>query len=212
MDELVVALGAIAAFVVGRRWYRSVDKAREPTLIADLAEGPARVVGRARRRGQMMRAPVTGKACLCYRLLIEMKVASLRWEVLVDEVELPRFSIQDPTGEILVDTSGPIELGIPPAAFGSTGFLGGGRLEHWRVVRRIVAARSSALTSLLATYRFEESIVRLDETISIEGLVSREPAPEGERPTLRAPPELIMFRGTAEEPLAITKSGLSRPD
>jgi hypothetical protein len=79
------------------------------------------------------------------------------------------------------------------------------------VVRRIVAARTNPLAILLCGFRFEESIVGIDQTISVEGLVSREPAPEGERATLRGPPELMMFRGTAEVPVVISKRGLSRP-
>ena len=51
--------------------------------------------------------------------------------------------------------------------------------------------------------RYEEAVLRDGETVSIGGHGVRQVSPEEQSANRRAPPEWLVLRGTAEEPLLI---------
>jgi hypothetical protein len=131
------------------------------------------------------------------------RIRSKSWQLVIEDSEVSSFAVGDDTGEALVDTSSPLELALVPDAYGSEELFRRGRPEHMRLVRRLVRERDGAI-GFFETFRFHEGIIEVDQLISVGGLAAREPAPDGERPTPRAAPERLVFRGTDEEPLAIS--------
>jgi hypothetical protein len=214
MNAYVALLAGFAAFVVWRSLYRDFmagprqinrDLARRPpTQIADITEGPVRVIGRARAIGERLTAPVTGRPCVAFHLKIERKWGNHSWDTVVEDREVPPFAIVDETGQAIVDPTGSLALALVPDAYGSDALLAlHGKEQHVYVARQLARDRVGEL-GFAANIRFEEGIIEVGELIAIGGLAEREPAPEGERPTPRAAPERLVLRGTPDEPLAIS--------
>jgi hypothetical protein len=216
MNSYVALLAVIAAIVVGSRLYRDFmtgsrqinrDLARRPpSRIADITDGPVRVIGRALSIGERLTAPVTGRPCVAFHLKIERKRGNQGWDTVVEDREVMPFAVVDETGQAIVDPTEALALALVPDAYGSDAlFALHGKEQHVQVARQLARDRFGKL-GFLADIRFEEGIIEVGELISIGGLAERAPTPEGERPTPRAAPERLVLRGSPDEPLAISDS------
>ena len=108
-----VAVGvALAAPVAVRAWKRRrATRAARPATIGEALEGvPVRVVGRIVEAEATLQAPMTGRRCAGYHVLVEER-ASQQWEWRGERREGRELVIEDATGRA-------IEVGTSVAVVG----------------------------------------------------------------------------------------------
>jgi|SRR4051812_45723080 hypothetical protein len=214
MSGVAIALLAIGAVGLARVVYAAFlsRDARTIRALADRprssiargAEGSIRVTGRVRRHGELLKAPVSGRPCVAFHLLVEHYTRE-GWDKLLELRDARPFVITDDTGEALVDTAaGPFHLALNSDERGGTGLFD-----------RIGEAQRQALMSV-GTFeapgqnggkrRYREGIVREGENVAVGGRGVREVSAEGAGGNPRQPPQWLVLRGTAEEPLLISDS------
>lgn len=187
-----------------------------PLLAAgELREGMYRVMGRARRGRPLLVAPVSGRPCLAWRLVVERSPAIhagatqrlRRRRVAIDMRACGEFWIEDETGRAAVQPGAHFALAMQAGQRAVRG--------RWSQLPPQVRAEiqrqreaTGAVTSVWdphpgATARFTELAIEENETLSIGGEVGRELHPLGEGGA-RAAPMRWTFRGTPSNPLILS--------
>jgi hypothetical protein len=182
---------------------------------AELEEGMYRVAGRARRGEALLVAPVSGRPCLAWRLVVERPIAIgvgaaqrlRRQRVAIDMRACGEFWIDDGTGRAAVQPGGHFALAVQAGRRAVRGRWSQLPLEVRARLQRHREAKD-AVTAVWdpqpgATARFTEVAVEEDETLSVGGDVQRELHPLGEG-TARSAPMRWTFRGTPRNPLILS--------
>lgn len=177
--------------------------------IREIRDGLVRVTGQVRCHGELLRAPVSGRPCVAFHLLIEERRAfrtrDYGWTVLLDLQEACPFSVVDDSGQATVDTSGPMELALNGMRGPMPGFEPTNRARMERV-KGLLESRGFSTRTLLGlprTLLYEETIVSEAQKVSVDGLGIHEVTLDGDRRGLREP-EHVVLRGTSDEPLVIS--------
>jgi hypothetical protein len=181
-----------------RRARRVLERARCKRL-CDVRDGDrVRLTGVVRRRRETVVSPVTGRACVGFRYVIEARAAGGDWSVVAEESRCVPFGLVDEGVEATVegpflfgldfDDRGDVWANLPPGLFGV--------LERARV----------PLTGPLGgekELRFREAVLRPGDRIMALGAVSIVVDPAGRREELRGPPLARKIRGTLADPVAL---------
>jgi hypothetical protein len=181
-----------------------------------LQEGMYRVTGRVRRGKPLLRAPVSGRPCLAWRLVVTRSAveddlrqskAPLGRGVAVDMRACGEFWIEDDGGRAAVQPGDHFALAVEAGHRAVRG--------RWAqlpaAVRAEIHRHHGARTAVTAAWdphpgaaaRFTELTIEEDDFLSIGGEVQREPHPLGEAAP-RAAPMRWTFRGTPHNPLILT--------
>jgi hypothetical protein len=173
------------------------------------------VTGQVRPHGELLRAPLSGRPCVAFHVLVQewhyfnSDTAFSGWNVLLDLRDICPFSVADESGEATVDTTGPTELLLDVDKRGSTRRRDPeNRAQRERLTRLLESRGLSTKGSfgLSKKIMYEEAILTAGQQILVGGLGVREVSPDGERSGPRELPERVVLRGTAEEPLQICDS------
>ncbi len=213
MSGVAIALLAIAAVGLVRIAYRAFlsQEARTTRALADrprarirdAAEGSVRVTGRVRRRGELLEAPVSGRRCVAFQLLVEEDNDG--WGKLLELRDARPFVLADETGEALVDTAaGPFRLALDSDERGGTGSFDQIGEAQLQAIMSVGSFESPGRSRLNRRYR--EGILREGETVAVGGRGVREASAEGTSANLREPSQWLVLRGTVDEPLLISDS------
>ena len=112
--------------------------------------------------------------------------------------------VADETGEAFVDTAaGPFHLALNSDARGGTGLfdrIGEAQLQA------LMGTGTFESASPRGKRRYREGILREGETVAVGGRGVREVSAEGSSVNPREPPQWLVLRGTAAEPLLISDS------
>jgi len=180
---------------------------RPRVLIANVRDQPVRVVGLARAGRQVLRAPLTGRACLGYTLRVVDRTSRTAGVVL-DLAEIIPFVVVDETGAATVEPSGARVVALEADRVGMMGgFFGNVRRHERQRLLSLLEANGIQTTGLLGSahrFGFEEAILAPGGKVAIGGVGARETTVDGERPALRSSPERLVFRHTADQALLIS--------
>jgi len=191
-----------------KRVRRELEAYRQ-TLVSE-GDGAVRVTGRIRGAGELLQAPLSGRPCVAYELVVEGVVpvggsgpdASSRRRF-VDLRDARPFSITDESGTARIDTSGPFRLALRPE---STGGTRGAYPGKHQALSALLEARGLMAVNWLGRWRplyYAESVLAEEQLVSVGGLSQREVDQKGDRSSPRAPPLRLVFRGTEAQPLLI---------
>jgi hypothetical protein len=182
-----------------RRARRALESARGKRLCEVRHGDRVRVVGLVRRLRKALVSPVTGRACIGYRYVIEERAgAGGDWRVVAQESTCATFGLVDEGVEAIVegpflfgldfDDRGDVWSNLPPGVF------------------RVLESARVPLSGPLGgekEFRFREAVLRPDDRIMALGDISIEVDPAGRREELRGPPLARRIRGTPQEPVAL---------
>lgn len=205
---VMIAGGAIAAhyFSEYRVLVRELEAAPR-TAIDQLAGGAACVTGRVTEGEQTLVAPLSGRRCVAFHLLVEERVGK-HWRVLASVNAARGFWIADETGKALVEPGAHCELALVREAGGQTGLFGDLPKEVEEAMRRFLAERgvsTRGLFGLEKLLRFREGVLVEGETASVRGHANREVHDRGEVQGPRQPPSVMVLRPVSPgAPLQIT--------
>ncbi|HEX4406861.1 MAG TPA: hypothetical protein VH560_18610 [Polyangia bacterium] len=195
------AVGYVAAWWMEpqRRARRVLERAR-PKRLCDVRDGDrARVVGVVRRLRATLVSPVTGRACVGYRYVIEARGSAVGdWHVVAQRSECAPFQLVDEGVEAQIE--GPFLFGLD---FDDRGDVWTNLpLGLFRVLEGARVALSGPFGGE-KEFRFREAVLRSDDRITVLGDVAIEIDGAGRREALRGPPLARRIRGTPQAPVAL---------
>jgi len=167
------------------------------------------VRGRVRTSGDLLQAPLTGRACVAYQVFIQAGLQHGNTTSLVRIMDVRiacPFRVEDETGAAYVEASDPFLLESFAAESRGTRFLQPHPGIHPELALFLASAGVRAKTWLgyWKTFRWTEAIVEDGSFVELSGMATREADPTGESPDLRSPPERLVLRGNGNEPLLIS--------
>jgi len=192
-----VVLGTwLEARSVRRVSLRRAIAARQTTPIAGLREGErAKVRGVVAARAPLVTSPVSGRACVGYR--IEIDDAShdpqLSWTPLVSREAWPSFLVKDDTGTVAVD--GPSEMLVGASDSGEDLPPG----AHALLVEDDVRMKDLWGPR---RFHFKETLLEVGDHVIVFGRPSPEIDSAGQ-PSYREPPQLFVILGSIGEPVVV---------
>jgi hypothetical protein len=215
---LFIAIGvmAVVATTAGyfsppnraRRRARRTERAlaaRQRTWISE-ADGPVRVTGQIHQDAKLLQAPLSGRRCVVYELVIdELSSGSPSlWQRLLELRQACPFLLADESGTARIEPAGP---GFVALIHDRVGVTSGAYPGNHRELSRVLESSGLLPMTWLGRWRplrYAEGVLEPGELVTVGGNGAREIDPGGDRPSLRSPPQRLVIRGSEEEPLLIT--------
>jgi len=162
------------------------------TSIAALhPDAPAKVAGVVAARDHLVRSPISGDACIGFRVIVETSLG-----ILAKREACGAFTLTDDTGTAGID--GPFQIALdpddggwahlPPAVFALL------QEEMGRDAWSVIGSEREV--------RFQEALLKPGDRIAVLGRATLEVDPAG-RGSYREAPMLVHFRGTDHQPVVI---------
>lgn len=182
-----------------RRRHRSMAA----TPIAELADHQIRrIVGRVAASEQTLTAPLTGRPCVLYQLVIYAYAGRDRWSVHTTDRRGAPFAVSDHSATAIVDPYHSwIALKFDHRE--ETEWLHGPTSEQAELLRRYNIYPGGRTWP--GRYRLEETVIAIGDPIGVIGAAVRDPAPPGPVSAYRTDLPSIRLRiaGSEQAPLAI---------
>jgi len=202
-----IALLATPAVV---RWFasepRKVRRAlKEAPLVAIAAfpdGGTARVAGRATPIQPALTAPLSGRPCVYYEVIVDEYDEG--WSRLVHEAAGVRFAIEDDTGRAIVDPTH-VRIDLRQDHKEGTGLFRDADALHEDFLARHGHTSNGYFAN--KTIRYRESAITVGERVNAFGGGVREPDPEAVRQVAgyrEAPPTRLRLSGAPGMPLLLS--------
>jgi hypothetical protein len=178
--------------------------ARPRALVHD-AHGTVRLTGRVRRIGDLLRAPLSGRPCVAYEVVVDAPDGG-RWCRPVELREARQFLVVDESGEARIDTSGPFLMSLRYLRKGNTNMfsLYPGVHEELASLLSKEGIVSTSWFGRWKRFRYGEAVLEEGGLVSVSAGSVVEVDPTGERVNQRSPPERVVLRGTQALPLLIS--------
>ena len=150
---------------------RKLKKAKKTLISLCKNEEIVKVVGRVEIVGEPLIAPLSGRKCAYYHVLVEEKQShgkSSHWHTLIEEEITTKFILSEKTGTALIDTSHVKSYLVQDAHYES-GFLqdAHNHLEHYLIKH---GHASTGLLGFNKTIRYKEGILEEQEPVAVTGL------------------------------------------
>jgi len=188
---LLFVVGLSLAYLVVRtlfRWQYSKDawkrrelKSAQRVPIRKVADGTTvKIGGRLSYAGDPLEAPLSGRACACWQVVIERQVRSgnsCEWEELIRDQEARSFFVEDETGRALVEARNPAVALNQDAHFSSGTFN-----DATERLEAFLASHGKTSVGLLGfniDMRYREGVLEEGEVVSAWGRARLEPDPDG---------------------------------
>jgi hypothetical protein len=176
--------------------------------IGHLEVGMFRVVGRACRAGGLLAAPISGRPCLAWRLVVEApRRSGPFWLTVADMRSSAEFWVEDPSGRAAVSPDHHFVLAVdtPEAAVrGEWDRLPDGVADTLVRLHGSPQVRTAIWLPTDGRWlRYTEARLEEDQILCVGGEVHREPHPMGEVSLGRSTPMRWLFRGTQANPLIV---------
>lgn len=210
----VLAIGVLTLLIVAGHYFLPgrAERVRralaaQPRALVEEAQGTVRVTGRVRRIGELLRAPLSGRPCVAYEMLVNEAgngMGSLPY-CLVESQQACPFVVADESGEARVDPSGPLRIAVVHDRTGTTSWLGEYPGKHREFARFLHAAGFPA-TGWLGRWKvfyYAEGVIEEGQVVTVGGSSAHELDP-AVRSDPRSVPERLVLRGYVDNPLLIS--------
>jgi len=180
-----LVLVALLLFSLARWWFSADQRARRAMRalpvrpIAEALEAEkVRISGPARPLAEPLTAPLSGRPCACWRVVVEEKVRrdkTTYWRTVVDDHEVVDFVIEDGSGKAVVRTA-MVQPVLDRDMDARSGFLNDAtpELEAFLSER----GHSSQGWVFNKTMRYREGVLEPGESVCVVGVGRWEPDPE----------------------------------
>ena len=201
---VTVVLIVMAARDADRKRAERALRSAPRATVATLTEGTtARLAGVVTSDGTL-KAPLTGRACVAYVVVLEERVGKRGWVRRLHEVRGVPFTLDDGTGRALIDPAQSTMLLEMDASQRSGAFDDATPVEEAFLARHGLTSTGWFLNK---TLRYTEGVIEPGERVAVLGRGVREPDPEAlPRDALyrSALPTLINIGGTPEHPIVVS--------
>jgi hypothetical protein len=189
----------------GRRSRINRALAARPRALVHDAHGTVRLTGRVRRIGDLLRAPLTGRPCVAYEVVVD-EPGTGGWQRCVELREVRPFMVADESGEARIDSSGPFLMSLSYHRTGNTSAFSiyPGLHEDLASLLSTEGVVSTSWFGRWKRFRYGEAVLEEGGLVSVSAGSVLEVDPTGERANQRSPPERVVLRGTQALPLLIS--------
>jgi len=191
-----------------KRRARRIERAlaARPRAWIGEARGLVRVTGRIHHDGELAEAPLSGRPCVVYELVVEAFVkhgGTGLWRRLLDLQHARPFLLTDETGTARIDTSVPFFLALVHDRVGKTSGPYPGKHRALSLLLEDMGLKATDWRGRWRPICYSEGVLAQDELVSVGGDATRQIDQGGESPGPRSPPERLVLRGTEAQPLLI---------
>lgn len=197
---ILVSFG-VAAAGAGLRWWRKRALAgewrrRRVSAIGSATEGEVVLVGRARGAEPLLSAPLTGRTCIAYKVVV---IADRDAPPVAVDTRCVRFELTDDSGTALItDRDGELQLATDWSV------TAGGTTEPLNRQLAEYLATIGQKATFWRTLRLEESVIADDTPVAVLGIARRVSDPDPQRVDhYRELPTRLAVEGSAARPLWI---------
>ena len=179
---------------------------RRPRAWIREARGLVRVTGRIHREGQLLKAPLSGRPCVVYEVVVDAFVnhgGTGLWRRFVDLTGARPFLLTDETGTARVDTSGPFFLALVHDRAGKTSGPYPGVHHALSVILEEHGLKATNWRGRWRPIFYSEGVLEQGALVSVGGNAAPEIDQGGESAGPRSLPERLVLRGTDAQPLLI---------
>jgi hypothetical protein len=194
----VTALGVVyrAAFQSDETIIRRTIAERPRTLARKIEGGAVRVTGKVEPRAELLRAPISGRPCVVYKLTLQ----DVRGRLVDSVSRAGTFAVVDETGSVLVEPEGELALALERDTRVDARLSA---LEGEPRVRVEAILREAGIPTEWGFWEtptddLREEIMSDGAKVSVRGHAFREPRIDGEREGPRGVPETVVVRGGGE--------------
>jgi hypothetical protein len=202
---VMLALYAAYHFLSPKARVRRALSRVEATPVRKLTEGHFRITGTVQASGDLLTAPVSRRPCLAYELHVEKREKF--WTDVIVRRDARPFRVVDGAGLIEVHPDGHYDLALVEDHKGNTGWFA--KRDEAAFGNFIAILREEGISLPQTPFstkalRYREGAIEEGERVTVSGRVVREVRADGERADFRSVPEVVVLRGTSEEPLQIS--------
>jgi len=145
------------------------------TAISSLQENQlAKIIGKAKPIKEVLKAPLSGRKCVYYRIKVEQKTGgkNQHWKTIINDEIAPNFLIESYSGKVLIKMTNFKGYFVEDVLFKSGHFNDAThKLEHYLEVH---GKKSLNIWGLNKTLRYKEAIVEVGEKVAVMGTVKYE--------------------------------------
>jgi hypothetical protein len=207
---LTLGIGAADYFWPNRRKRVNRGLAARPRALVHDAQGTVRLTGRIRRTGELLQAPLSGRPCVAYELVVDAppRMSGPGMDArprLVEVGEACPFLVADESGEARVDTSGPFLMSLSHDLTGDTD--GCKYPDEHRALASFLLSLDVVPTNWLGRWRrfhYAEGVLEEGKLVAVSAESVLEVDAMGERAGPRSQPQRLVLRGTEAVPLLIS--------
>jgi hypothetical protein len=209
VDPFAVAFATMLSAVVARRYFFAPGR-RIRRMLGGLARTPIRdapdgkvvkVIGEVAPAGELLYAPLSGRACVHYEILVEEfhRFALQSWKEVVREARAVELELRDESGPATVLLSGAL---IAAREFGphQTGTLKRPSPSLVALLER--HGQSDEASFGKRTLRFTESVLEPGR-LAVAGLARWHITADGTSASYREAPRRLLLRSSEEMPLIV---------
>jgi hypothetical protein len=173
--------------------------------VRQLTEGIVRVTGTAQTFDGLLSAPCSGRPCLAYDLTVQ-RMTGKSWVDLLFVRAARSFLVAEETGTVVIHPDRHYWLVLVEDRTDEAAWCTAPDDATFGKLAAIFKAEGIPLTGgpFDQALRYHEGIVEVGERVTVQGRAVREVSAGGERADPRSPPEIVVLRGTAENPLRIS--------
>ncbi|HEY0714543.1 MAG TPA: hypothetical protein VGF45_17795, partial [Polyangia bacterium] len=173
--------------------------------LGEIEEGPVRVSGFVQPRDQLLRAPMSDRACVAYALEVQREGGRGIWFDVLDLRDVCTFDLIDRGDRVLVapDSHYGVAL-IDAQSWKEPKYVDERNRLHELLEQHDVALQAEWF-DVGYDFRYREAVLRPGESVSVGGCAVREVDPHGTREGLRSPPTSIVIRGTESVPVLLSE-------
>lgn len=206
----LVALTIMAIVAAYQYWFSEAAKVRRALKSAPrmrIAQAPqgsvVKIAGRVRPVGPLLRAPISGRPCVYFEVIVEQYRSSGRsgyWERLIRETDVRDFLLEDGSGRALVQT---IDMRVVAVYDNErrSGFMNDASPE----LKAFLASHGQSSEGILfnKTLRYKEAVFEPNETVSALGVArwEHDPDPTEAGTGYRDMPKRLVIESRPEGPV-----------
>ncbi|MCA6361411.1 MAG: hypothetical protein IM638_00100 [Bacteroidetes bacterium] len=173
-----IVIIAVVALLIFLAWYfgekttvfRNIRK-HQPQQVSSFREGEAgRVQGKVVFHGQTLRAPLSGRECSYYRVIVEEYRSSGKsghWHKVIDDVKAGLVLLHDGSGYALINAESARCFIVPDANFNSGTFKDAP--AHIEEYLKTHAKKSTGIFGWNKSMRYKEGLLEEGEVVNVAG-------------------------------------------
>ncbi len=210
MDPVFLVWGTVVASIIAYNFLRDADRKVKRRLrkaprraIRHLPDGTyARFVGTVLPLDSPIEAPLTGRPCAYWRVIVEEKHGKSYSQILCKE-EGRDFSIRDETDTLRVSVDGALMALEQDGDFASNVWT-----DPTPALERFLSKYGEKTTGILfnRSLRYHEAVIETGESVTVAGIAHAEPDPNGPRVNdgYRETPMRMVLQAGKDMPVLIT--------
>lgn len=167
---IIIVIGIISSALIFNdeaRVRRALSKHRRKPISQVRTGEIAKIIGQAKSEKDTLTAPLSGRKCVRYEVVVEKKGNKNSWTTIIDDSDQIDYYIEDETGKALIQLNDHIIHLVEDKEYNS-GLLNDAT-EHLEEYLTSHGVKSEYWLGINKTLRYKEAIIAVNERIAVLG-------------------------------------------